>query len=299
MRQLFALLVRWSGLPILLREIIFRNRVTIVVYHDPSPERFELHLNYMVDRYNIIPLEQLVAAIEEQDWQKIPPKSLVITLDDGHRGNYALLDLIKKYKTPVTVYGCAGIINTRRHYWFLDCANQANQLKLLPNQVRLEHLKAANGFTPKKEFEVRQALSLDEILVMKRHNVDFQCHTLFHPILTNCSGEECWIEVEQAKQLLEELLEESILHFAYPNGNYREREIEYLRKAGYRSARTIEVGWNSLDTNIYALKSMVISDDAGLNEMIAQLCGVFPYSRYLRHGSSTGRRMTNEQNRSI
>jgi peptidoglycan/xylan/chitin deacetylase (PgdA/CDA1 family) len=288
MRQLLALLVRFSGWPFLLREILFRKRVTIIVYHDPSPEVFEAHLAYLVDRFNVIPLEQLVEAIEDNNWQRIPPKGLVITFDDGHQGNFALLGIIKRYKVPITIYVCSNIVNTGRHYWFLDFAHRAQRLKSLPNRVRLKQLASANGYSPEKDFAERQALSRAEMLDMKLQGVDFQSHTLLHPILTTCTDEECWLEIAEAKKVLENLLEEPVSHFAYPNGNYSEREIAYLKKAGYRSARTVDMGWNGPNTNIYALKSMSISDDATLNEMIAQLSGVFPYFRYLQQGSFTG-----------
>lgn len=296
MRQLLAFLIRFSGLPFLFREIIFRRRVTIIVYHDPSPEVFEAHLTYLIDRFDIIPLERLIEAIEENTWQKIPPKSLVITFDDGHRGNFALFDNIKRHKVPITIYACAGIVNTQRHYWFLDFADQAQRLKSLPNKARLKKISSVNGYTPEKDFAKRQALSKAEILDMKSQGVDFQSHTLLHPILTTCTDEECWLEIAGAKRVLEDLLEEPVAHFAYPNGDYGEREIAYLQKAGYRSARTSDMGWNGPNTDIYALKSMTISDDATLNEMAAQLCGIFPYFRFLRQGSFTGKHRTAIQN---
>ena len=281
-RQLSALLVRFSGLPFLIREIICRKRVTIIVYHDPAPKVFEAHLAYLIDHFNIIPLEQLVEAIEENNWQEIPSKSLVVTLDDGHHGNFALLDIIKRYKLPITIYVCAGIVNTKRHFWFLDFANQAQQLKPLPNKDRLKRFASTNGYNPEKQFAERQALSRDEMLDMKRQGVDFQSHSLLHPILTTCTDEECWLEIAESKRVLQDLLEESIVHFAYPDGDYSAREVAYLQEADYRSARATDVGWNGPSTNIYALRSMVISDDATLNEMMAQLSGIFPGFRHLR-----------------
>ena len=275
-----------------MREIIFKRKVTIVVYHDPSPEVFRAHLGYLKDRFNIIPLEQLVQAIEKNNWQEIPPKSLVITLDDGHRGNFDLLGVIEEYKVPMTIFACAGIVNTQRHYWFLDFADQAQQLKPLPSEVRIRQLASINGYTPEKEFVERQAISKAEMLEMKNQGVSFQSHTLLHPILTTCSDEACWLEIAGAKRVLEKLSGEPVTHFAYPNGDYSEREIAYLQKAGYRSARAIDVGWNGPNTNIYALKSMSISDDATLHEMIAQLHGIFPYFRYLQQGSISGKHRT-------
>jgi peptidoglycan/xylan/chitin deacetylase (PgdA/CDA1 family) len=122
-----------------------------------------------------------------------------------------------------------------------------------------------------------------------RARVDFQSHTLWHPILTTCSDEESWHEIADSKRVLEDLLEQPVAHFAYPNGDYGEREMAYLQQAGYRSARTIDVGWNGPGTNPFALKSMVVSDDATLDAMIAQSHGLFPYLRYLRQGSLVGK----------
>ena len=289
MRQFLALLFRLSGLPFLLRQIVCRKRATIVVYHDPEPEVFESHLAYLVQRFNVIPLEQLVEAIENRDGRQIPPRCLCITLDDGHRGNRALLDTIKKYRVPVTIYACAGVVDSGRHYWFVDHADQASSLKPLLNQARLERMASDHGYRPEAEYAERQALSKSEMLEMEREGVDFQSHTLLHPILTTCSDEESWREIVDSKRVLEDLLDQPVAHFAYPNGDYGEREMAYLQQAGYRSARTIDVGWNGLGTNRYALKSMVVSDDATLDVMIAQSHGLFPYLRYLRQGSLDGR----------
>jgi peptidoglycan/xylan/chitin deacetylase (PgdA/CDA1 family) len=287
MRQSLALLVRLSGLPFLIRETICRNRATIVVYHDPAPDLFEAHLAYLVDHFDIISLDQLAEAIEQRDWKRVPPKSLCITFDDGHRRNFALLELVKKYQVPVTGYVCSGIVNTKRHYWFLDFADRAEGFKSLPNQVRLQRMASESGFRPEKDFDERQALSKAEMLEMMRQGVDFQSHTLFHPILPACSDEECWLEISEAKRVLENLLGEPVAHFAYPNGDYGEREMAYVQKAGYRSARTVDAGWNGLGTNIYALKSMVISDNSTLDRMIAQLHGV--NLRHFRQRSSSGK----------
>ena len=140
-----------------------------------------------------------------------------------------------------------------------------------------------------QEFAQRQALSQSEMVAMIEAGVDFQGHTRLHPILTTCTDQECWAETATAKTELEQLLQQPVTHFAYPNGDYGPREIAYLQQAGYRSGRTIDVGWNDRRASRYALKAMVISDDASVNEMVAQLCGLLPYLRYLRQGSWRGK----------
>jgi len=41
-------------------------------------------------RYNIIPLADYVRACVDGRARKLPPKSLIITMDDGHRSNARL-----------------------------------------------------------------------------------------------------------------------------------------------------------------------------------------------------------------
>ncbi len=278
MRQVVAFLIRFSGLAFALREVFFRKKTTIIVYHNPTPQNFEKHLAYLSKHFSIISLQQLVDAITQKNWRIIPPKSLVITFDDGHANNYALLNALKEYQTPITIYACAGIVNTRRHFWFLDFPQQAQALKLYPNHRRLQKLAVA-GYAPKKEFSTRQALTQAEMLAMQQRGVEFGSHTVFHPILTTCSNQEAQWEISESRKMLQTLLDAPVMHFAYPNGNYARREEEYLRQAGYHSARSTSPGWNDIKTNCYALKAMVISDDATVNEMLAQLSGIFPLFR--------------------
>lgn len=66
---------------------------------------FESHLKYLRDNgYTVIPMQTLV----DYELGKAPPppeKSVVITIDDGHRTVYEeVLPLIKQYRVPVTLF---------------------------------------------------------------------------------------------------------------------------------------------------------------------------------------------------
>ncbi|CBW76515.1 unnamed protein product (plasmid) [Mycetohabitans rhizoxinica HKI 454] len=74
------------------------------------------------------------------------------------------------------------------------------------------------------------------------------------------------------------------VHFAYPNGNYGEREIRLLRAAGYRTARTCDVGWNDDATDPFRLRAIDIHDDSSLAWFIAKLRGIPLLLRYAWHG---------------
>ena len=276
LKSMVAAVVCLSGMSLLIREWVCRNRVAILMYHDAKPTVFAKHIAYLSRHYTVIALDTLVAAIHRKDFSQIPPKSVVITIDDGHVGNIALLPLFKQYNVRPTLYVCTQIINTHRHFWFkIDGQSKAEKerLKRLSNAERLAHLKRTADFEPEKVYPDRQALKIAEMKEMAE-SVDFQPHTRFHPILPQCTEMECKQEILGSKTDLERLLGVECLHFSYPNGDYTEREIEIMKAGGFRSARTTDMGWNTLDTPPYQLKVIPITDDAGLTLFRAELTTV-------------------------
>src|SRR6266704_729818 len=143
MRKLAFLALRLTLLPFVLREVFQRKKVTIIVYHAPSAEVFDTHLSFLKRVYNIVPLSVYVEARRKGDFSKLPPKALVITLDDGHRSNYALKDVLEKHNVPVTIFLCSGLVDTRRRFWFWHEATSAivQQLKTVPDGERLAILR--------------------------------------------------------------------------------------------------------------------------------------------------------------
>ena len=261
------------GIPLLIREWICRNRVAILLYHDVQPNVFAKHIAYLSRHYKIISLDTLVSAIYKKDFSEIPPKSVVITIDDGHAGNVTLLPIFKEYHIHPTIYVCTQIIDTYRHFWFRiqeQSKIEKEHLKRLSNAERLARLKQKNNFEPEKEYQNRQALNIDEMKEM-RQDVDFQPHTQFHSILPQCTETECKQEILESKTDLEKFLGVECLHFSYPNGDYTKREIEIVKAGGFRSARTTDLGWNGINTSPYELKAISISDDAGLVRFRAEL----------------------------
>lgn len=151
----------------------------------------------------------------------------------------------------------------------------------------LEHLRKEVDYEPENEYSERHALNRSEIMEMLPY-VSFGSHTKFHPILTNCDEEKCLDEIANSKKYLEKLLNKEVEHFAYPNGDYGEREVGYNRKSCYKSARSSDIGWNDVNSDPYRLKVMPIQDNASINVLCAQLSGVIGYLRYVRYGSYKG-----------
>ena len=287
LKKLLTRAVRFSGLPFLVRELVQRNKVTILVLHDMPAEKAGRTFAYLNRHYNIIGLNDFLKAHRQKKVHMLPPKALIITFDDGHVGNYDLLPVLKKQEIPLTVFLCAGIVDSFRHYWFLfkhpDIETQ--ELKKLPNQKRLQTLQSA-GFSPTQEFSSRQALNHEEIEALKPY-INFQGHTVFHPCLPTCQTDEAREEIQGGKTMLEEKFELNINALAYPNGDYSNRDIQLAQEAGYEAALTVDFGYNTEDTDPFRLKRLSIDDQDNLDAVALKASGIWGFFK-TRNGMRQG-----------
>lgn len=268
------------------KRYVFKNNVTILLYHDPKPVIFEEHIKFINRHYNFVTLDLLVDAIYNKDWKNIPNNSIIVTFDDGHINNYDLLDIFRRYKIRPTIYCCSDIINSNNHFWWKSVnSSELESLKKLPNKERLKLLKHKYGFENDKSFNEIQALTKNHLNALTKF-VQIGSHTKFHPILTTCEREEMVDEISGSKSTIERLTNSPCYHFCYPNGDYNNEVVEIVKKSGYKSARTIDVGWNNIKTDPFKLKIVGISDDSSLPKLVAQLTGITMFIRYLYKGGS-------------
>ena len=256
------------------------------MYHNPSPEVFEKHLQYLSSKYNFISLSQYCNALPDKNKAPgLPKNSLIITFDDGWKENYLLLPLIQKYNIKPVVFLVSHLIDTHRCFWWTKCKpDDIRHLKQLPNQERLHIMKAKYRFLQEKEFQdERQALNLQELEAMK-YNVEFGLHTCFHPILTQCTSEEKRMEIINCKTKLEAILGKPMFAFAYPNGDYDDECIAILKECGIKIARTTDAGWNNKNSNPYKLRITSISDNGSITKLVAELTGIPLYFQHLFDG---------------
>jgi peptidoglycan/xylan/chitin deacetylase (PgdA/CDA1 family) len=275
MRKLAFLALRLTLLPFVFREVLQRNKVTIIVYHAPAPQVFDAHIGVLRRLYNIVPLSAYVDARRTRDFSKLPPKALVVTLDDGHGSNSALKDVLERHNVPITIFLCSGLIGTRRRFWFLHEKSSAivQRLKTVPDDQRIATLRRA-GFDEAKEFEERQALSIAELRELNSR-VDFQSHTVFHPILPRCSEEKAQAEIAGSRSDLRTRLGHEVYALAYPNGDYSERELRLAERAGYSCALSAYGGFNTKRTPLFRLRRIVVPDDADRHELLVKASGLW------------------------
>jgi peptidoglycan/xylan/chitin deacetylase (PgdA/CDA1 family) len=276
-REVTSSVVRFSGLPAVARRVRAERRAGILLYHTPDPELLERHLAFLVRRHAFVSYETIAAAVATGDWSKVPPKSLAITFDDGHAGNAELVDLLQRFGIQPTIFVCSEIVGTRRRFWWEAeglTPSVREHLMNVSDSERLEILERTCGWTPTREYENEvHALSLEDIAIL-RDRVDFQAHTRTHPILPMCGDDKAEKEIVGSKADVERLRGAPCLDFAYPNGRYGQREIELVRRAGFRSARTTKTGWNDPLTDPHQLRIIGMPDRASVNLVAAQSTGI-------------------------
>ena len=292
-REGIAKVVRWSGAPAVLRRTHRRRHATILFYHDPKPAVMDAHLRHLRRHFHFTTLDTVVDAIQRRDCSDVPDGAAVLTLDDGHRGNFDLLPVFQRHGVTPTIYLCSQVVATRRRFWFQQPGWKpgvhAEPYKHMRSADRIDTLKRELGFELEGEYpeQERQALTRAEIDAMAPF-VDFEVHTRFHPILQQCTAEEAWEEIAESKRELEQMLGRECRHFSYPNGDYTAREVELVRRAGFASARTVDLGWAKLSSDPYRLKVFGISDDASIDKLSMQLSGIPGYVQRAMQGQRGG-----------
>ncbi|MFM0432823.1 polysaccharide deacetylase family protein [Paraburkholderia aspalathi] len=280
MRELLTRVLLFTGAAMAIRAMFWRDRVAILLYHDPTPATLDAHLQYLKDKVDFIPVSQISAPGNGR------PRA-AITFDDGHAGNAELLPVFIKYGVHPTIYVCSSIVaHERTHWWLHPIAKDAGVKRLIrmKNDERLAELNAKGFHQDQLDGDAKvSGLSSEQIQAMSPY-VDFQSHTRFHPTLTRCEDDECAEELIGSKAEVERLVGRSCEHFAYPYGIYGSREVAILKAAGYKTGRTTDVGWNDERSDPFRLKAFDIEDDSSVPWFAVQLTGLTLMPRYLRLG---------------
>lgn len=254
------------------RFMVQRGKVSIILFHDCDKEVFRRSILYFKKHYNIISLNQYINGTFKEPNNK---PYLIITFDDGSRKNHDLLDIIIDSEIPVTIFLIYDlIINNEQFWWNIDGLTDKvlKEMKTFTNDKR----EKLTSKLMSKSIKHRDALNLDQINKMKKF-IDFQSHTLSHPILNKCNDETSWKEINASKKKLETLLNKKIEYFAYPNGDYGDREIKFLEKARYKAALTVKHGFNNIKVeNKFELKRILVGD--GKDYLVTVTCATGIYS---------------------
>jgi len=211
-------------------------RVPILVYHSIAPAHpgqsteqrlldvdtamFRRQMSYLAaNRYSVIPLGMLLDALQGQG--SLPPRSVVITFDDGWLSQYEhALPVLEQMHFPATFF----VIT----------------------------LQVGRG---------SMYMGVDDLKELQRVGMTIASHSRTHPNLTRVSDAQLHEEVLGSRQDLQRMLGAAPDLFAYPYGAWNKRVAAAVQTAGYRAARAYPGGaWNDA-TDRYALHSVLATGD--------------------------------------
>ena len=179
-------------------------------------------MQYLKDAdYVVIGLDFLASALEQNI--SLPPKSVVLTFDDGWRSQYSYaFPVLKKYGFTATFFIYTDAID---HNYFLTW-----------DQVRFMNSEGMTigGHTKSHPYlpDVHDPAQLRE-------------------------------EIIGGKRIIEDQIHQKIDLFAYPFGHYRDEIIAIVKEAGYTAARSAYKGINHTKDDLYKLKAVEATDDFG------------------------------------
>ncbi len=81
-----------------------------------TPETFAEHMRYLRAHCNVVSLENLVSAITAKE--HLPPRTVVVTFDDGWKDNYDhAFPILKQENIPATICLATSFIGTKETFW--------------------------------------------------------------------------------------------------------------------------------------------------------------------------------------
>lgn len=215
------------------------TEVPILVYHrfgeavtDSMTVRtavFAAQLEYLTaNGYTVIPLRRLVAYLAGEA-SAPPARSVVITVDDGHKSVYTdMFPLLSRYHLPVTLF-------------------------IYPSAIS----------------NAKYAMTWQQLREMQDSGlVDIQSHTYWHPnfkrekkrLPRNAYEKFVRMQMSKSKAVLEEKLGNRVDMLAWPFGIYDDELINHARQSAYVAAFTLERRHASRSVNLMALPRYLVTD---------------------------------------
>lgn len=270
--------VNFFGLSFVLREVLSRNKVTIINYHAPAAAIFDRHAEYLSAHYNFVSCDEVVNALSTRDFSSLPPKSLLVTFDDGYASNHDLLPILLRHKIPAVIYVVAGLVGTKRRFWF-DVVERGSAelecLKRMNDAARRQYLTNQYNHTDTTDYDEVTVLTYSQLAEFIALGGTVGSHTLYHPLLDMCEAHVAAHECNESKRQLERELGCEIQHFALPNGNSSPEILSLIRRLKYISCRTTEPGWVTTSTDPLRLPTFGVPDDASLQGLAARTSGAW------------------------
>lgn len=242
----------------------------------PDAQAFSTQMRWVASLFNVLPLGE---AIDRLYQHTLPSRALCITFDDGYADNESVAaPILQQLGLPATVFvttdfvdgGCMwndrvieairacqtdSIDLSNAGLGRLDVASPLTRRQAIDRLLgQIKHMEptqrraatdavvAACGAHPSPYL----MMPAEQLRRLRQRDIEIGAHTSTHPILTKISSSVARDEIVRSKARLQDLLDERITLFAYPNGvpeqDYSAEHVEMVRAAGYSAAVTTAWG---------------------------------------------------------
>lgn len=239
-----------------------REQVKILCYHsvsvrpEPAADPFKLHisqaafrshLEHLRNNYQVIALRDYVAS--RNNGQLLPQNAVVLTFDDGFRNFQTVAaPLLAEFGFPATVF----IITSKTEAGVLPTPNQTWQAN-----DDIEHLTWSEA----------QSLIRNPLFQIGSHT-----HT--HQRLPTLTLAEAAGELSTSLKEIKNYLGETRPPLSYPHGRLSGPVKQLARELGHSCALSSELGGNNLDSDLFALRRVVIASDDDVPTFAARVAGI-------------------------
>jgi peptidoglycan/xylan/chitin deacetylase (PgdA/CDA1 family) len=239
---------------------------------------FERHCRLIADSCDAISLADIREA--RQSGRVLPPRSVIVTFDDGYRGvlDHAL-PILERYGIPATVFVCAAPVLNRQHFWFdalCRCEGEAAVLKARALPYQKWQTLVDSIESPALETESHRPLTSAELERLAENPlIEIGAHTMTHPTLALAPIEDQQREIAGCRTALERVLEKPVTTFAYPYGNpfadYTPETVSVVRHARFDLAFTTGESFATLDCDPLQVPRFMMLDTVGDVELAHRL----------------------------
>jgi peptidoglycan/xylan/chitin deacetylase (PgdA/CDA1 family) len=260
------------------------NYIISLCFHAPSKAFFESCVTWLSKNgFHFISVCEIERIINEE--KPFPKGAVVITIDDGWQSNLDnIVPVAVQNEVPVAIFVSTEVVEKGSGYWWsyimearkMGLSRESVEFfKTLDNEDRIKIIEET-----KSKIQInREALTIDQVReISKNKYVAIGSHSVSHPILPRCSNIESKYEISHSKEIIEEWIEKDVKFFAFPNGDYSNREISFLKKFGYTLAFSTEQKYLTKEklAHRFSLPRFMMVEGASFEENICRIVGVWP-----------------------
>ncbi|MGV3658741.1 MAG: polysaccharide deacetylase family protein [Prosthecobacter sp.] len=276
-------------------------------------DKLETFLTFLTRHYRIVHLDEVTECLSKG--LPPPPRSVVLTFDDGFLSNYTLaFPVLQRLKVPAIIYLATQFVDEHRPIWtdrvdhvchqtgmgLAELRSLKHRLKQMPQEeveqavteledahnCRLERTDA-----PSVE-PIRRSLNWDQVREMQASGlVRFGAHTHTHKILGRCRPETIREELQRSKALIERETGRPCDHFCYPNGtpgDFSTESESLVAEAGFKSSITTVSGWVHGQKSPFLLPRFGVTNQLDVAALNLVLTGVFSWMEGMRKRARYG-----------